>query len=118
MDNDTTKIRRRAEERLASQRRLHRKLRTEAKKDEQETKRFFLGQGEFSSAKKRTEKRTRKKKNLILELRARAERRLALKRKLHLSSCKVLVHRLLRDTKKLVRWPKELRQAFRAAFSQ
>ena len=116
MDNDTTKIRRRAEERLASQRRLHRKLRTEAKKDEQETKRFFLEQGEFYSAKKPN--CFRNKKNLILELRARADSRLALRRRLHLSSCEVLVHRLLRDTKKLVRWPKELREAIRATFSQ
>ena len=36
----------------------------------------------------------------------------------YLSSCEVLVHRLLRDTKKLVRWPKELREAIRATFSQ
>ena len=79
---------------------------------------IFLEQGEFKKSSAKKPHCFRNKKNLILELRARAESRLALKRRLHLSSCEVLVHRLLRDTKKLVRWPKELREAIRATFSQ
>ena len=79
---------------------------------------IFLEQGEFKKSSAKKPHCFRNKKNLILELRARAESRLALKRRLHLSSCEVLGHGLLRDTKKLVRWPKEMREAIRATFSQ
>ena len=59
---------------------------------------IFLEQGEFKKSSAKKPHCFRNKKNLILELRARAESRLALKRRL--------------------RWPKELREAIRATFSQ
>ena len=71
------------------------------------TKCFLLRQGDFSLAEKPHYFSDHYKKHLILGIRARAKSRLALKRRLHLRSCEVLVRRLLQDTKKLERKPKD-----------